>query len=397
MFNKYFGIAKLAVLAALSILLVVGCSSGGGDSAPVRVLEPISYSGSTTPVAISLENTPTLVTNVLYGGETASDVPVAVTITEASVQPAENTFNANRLKDLIHFSLDNIIGNATHGYNMPVAEVVNETEYCASGYYTVRGSLDDFTGMGTLTFDYYNCVLDGTTHDGMVHVTVHHIDYYNLNITMDFVLMKMSSSEFNISVSGPINLDESVSGNSLTEQFTQNHVEKDNNTGRMYKYENYIVTYFIYDVWSYSTGGNISFTGGPVAIMYDSRLGSLTVDTMLPLEFSSINRLYPDLGGHLVFNAGQSGIQQIVESSRHFRLELDLDGVAGYEIVRYVLWSELDDKATLVLADSDGDGMHDSWEESFGLDSSVDDAADDFDNDGMTNLEEYQQGNDPSI
>jgi hypothetical protein len=49
-----------------------------------------------------------------------------------------------------------------------------------------------------------------------------------------------------------------------------------------------------------------------------------------------------------------------------------------------------------LVADYDGDGMHDSWEDSFGLDSSVDDAADNLDGDGLTNLEEYEQGYDPS-
>jgi hypothetical protein len=386
----------IAVITALTALLVMSCGGGGGDSPAPRVLQPISYTGNTFPTAITLANTPILVTNVLFGGSAASDIPVAVIITETDTLSGDNPAGADELMNLVHSSMDNILGDATHGYQMPTAEVINETEYCVSGYYTVKGTLDDMTGTGTLTFDYYNCLMDGMTFDGMLYVHVHYIDYYSLNMTMDFVLMTVTGPGLNVSMSGTILLDDSISGNSLIEQITQNYVEKVNITGMMYKYENFVVTATIDDIYSYYSSGSISYTGAPVAIIYDSNYGGLTVDTITPLLFSSTTRLYPDLGGQLVFTGDLSAIQLVVESARHLKLELDLDGAVGYEVVRYVLWSELDDVANLNLADSDGDAMHDSWESTYGLNPYVDDAADNFDNDGLTNLEEYEQGYDPS-
>ena len=47
-------------------------------------------------------------------------------------------------------------------------------------------------------------------------------------------------------------------------------------------------------------------------------------------------------------------------------------------------------------ADTDGDGMPDGWEHTYGLNPLSDDASGDKDSDGLTNLEEYQQGTDPS-
>jgi Ca2+-binding RTX toxin-like protein len=47
--------------------------------------------------------------------------------------------------------------------------------------------------------------------------------------------------------------------------------------------------------------------------------------------------------------------------------------------------------------DSDGDGMPDWWERLFGLDPNIADANGDFDNDGWTNLQEFQQGSNPAV
>ena len=46
--------------------------------------------------------------------------------------------------------------------------------------------------------------------------------------------------------------------------------------------------------------------------------------------------------------------------------------------------------------DDDGDGMPDSWETLYGLNPLVNDAAGDLDGDGVTNLNEYNSGTDPS-
>jgi len=45
---------------------------------------------------------------------------------------------------------------------------------------------------------------------------------------------------------------------------------------------------------------------------------------------------------------------------------------------------------------NDGDPMPDDWEVFYGLDATTDDSSEDFDEDGLTNLEEYQQGSSPS-
>jgi len=51
---------------------------------------------------------------------------------------------------------------------------------------------------------------------------------------------------------------------------------------------------------------------------------------------------------------------------------------------------------TYVLRDTDEDGLPDTWEEQYDLNPLVDDASEDEDGDGFTNLAEYQAGTDPT-
>jgi hypothetical protein len=46
--------------------------------------------------------------------------------------------------------------------------------------------------------------------------------------------------------------------------------------------------------------------------------------------------------------------------------------------------------------DTDGDGMPDGWEVQYGLDPLVDDAQEDLDGDGFSNIVEYNMGTEPN-
>ena len=216
-------------------------------------------------------------------------------------------------------------------------------------------------------------------------------------LTMEFVLVTLSGTDLNASMSGTVLIDEALSSDdAYTLQNTLNYTRSNNLTGRMHKYENYVKTLYENDYFSTTGSSQITYSGAPVAQLYDSSYGSISVESITPLVYSSKIFAFPDQSGQLVLNGDNSSIQLDVLSGRHVKLELNLDGQPGNEVVRYVLWDELENSTSMSLADSDSDGMHDSWEISFGLDPNTDDSADDLDNDGLTNFEEYQEGYNPN-
>jgi len=80
----------------------------------------------------------------------------------------------------------------------------------------------------------------------------------------------------------------------------------------------------------------------------------------------------------------QYGLNPLVDDSAE---DLDSDGLTNLEEYLY--------GTDPTNPDTDGDGMPDGWEVQYGLNPLVDDSAEDPDSDGLTNLEEYLYGTDP--
>ena len=372
-----------------------GCGGGGGDStAPTSLI----YSGNTNAAVITLDNAPTLVGNVLYGGTTGTNIPVAVTLTEqTTTRSAGVEVQSEILQNISQHIRDSIFTNNTSLPDLIVGVDLNEPLECDSGSGNLTGTLNDSTFTGTLTFTYINCLLDGITYNG---TGTFRIDTFDLNyivptdVTMTFTLMSISSSEFTGSMSGTIRIQSMIVSN--TEKMTLNYVSKDNLTGKMYKFENMIIT-SVYDYIFGPTNLTQTYTGTPARV-YDSSFGYVGVDTLAPLVFSSVMLTYPDIDGVIIFmGVAGSSIRVTILSSEHIQLELDIDGSPGYEVLRFLLWDELKINADTNITDTDNDGMHDSWEILYGLDFTIDDSAGDLDNDGFSNYQEYLNGTDPSL
>ena len=396
--NRLFSSFALPTIIIFGILCTIGSGGGGdGDSGPSYM----TYEGNTNPVVITLTNAPIVVGNILYGGISTSNVPIPAAATTSPVDMQYGSVSAvsRHLLSLLHVSLDDTIGNSISGFSLPIAVPYDDIFYCETdGYFTVSGDIDPYTYTGTLNYQYVNCIENGVTYNGSGTFRIDSFIPY-MDVTMSFPSMTMSSTEFNGTISGTMRLQASLSLNTETDIVTMNYVARDNNTGKMYKFDNVVMTMIIDDIYlGDSSSGSITFTGSPARV-YDSVHGYVDVATITPLSYSSINLTYPDSDGVMLFY-GQipSSIKLTVLSANHVLFELDIDPVGGFEIIRYLLWEELAVNANTDLTDTDGDGMHDSWESMFPgyTDPTVADADSNPDGDALTNLQEYQQGYDPS-
>jgi hypothetical protein len=389
---RFLGLVTIVIFGIISTL---GSGGGGGDgtSGP----QPLTYSGNTDPATITLDNAPTLVANVLYGGSSATDIPTAASTSTLTNRSAGTIVVADYLRMVIQHSLESLNDNNLRGHDIVTGFAVNEPIYCDSGSANLSGQLNDSTGTGTLNFTYDNCMLDGVTYDGTGTFRVDYFDFgylYPTDATMNFTLMTMSGPEFNGSISGTMRMETLFATNTL--RMTMNYVAKDNNTNKMYKFENFIVS-SVYDNIYSPTTLSMQFTGSP-ARAYDSIHGYVDVDTPTPLVYSSVELPYPDSDGVMLFlGKGGASIRLTVLSGEHVQLVLDIDGIPGYEITRTLPWTELALASGTDINDTDNDGMHNSWELDHGLDP-LDgaDANQDADGDGFTNLKEYLAGSNPA-
>ena len=371
------------------ILVLTGCG-GGSDGAPA--VQPLAYVGNTNPADITLDNAPTLIVNVLYGGEAAAEIPTGVSVSDMT-GPGEDVPLSYKLASLLRYSFTSFFGDVTSGYYIPTGFLVDETIQCETGYYTFKGTLDDVYGTGTLQVEYVGCVLEGSTYNGSGTMTIYNIDIYtgSFGASLDFVLLTISGPNLSGAMSGSISLNEYIYGTQATQSLVFNAVTRDDLLNKMFKYDNYVMNISVADIYDPASSVEMRIEG----TVYDSIYGGISAQTLLPLVFSSLMNTEPESGGPILMTGNNSRMQITAESIKHALLELDLDNNGNFELMRYLLWQELDDPGSIDLTDTDLDGMHDSWELLNNLDPNTDDSADDADSDTYTNLQEYQAGSNP--
>jgi hypothetical protein len=135
--------------------------------------------------------------------------------------------------------------------------------------------------------------------------------------------------------------------------------------------------------------------------LFDSLEGFVDITTTTPLAFGSPTQLFASSGeiiltGAAVTGAGNRRVRAVAVSSNVVKLDLDLDGDGTFDRTAFLKWTELTAPAGADLADTDKDGMHDSWERANGFNAN--DPADallDPDGDLANNLAEYRAGTNP--
>jgi hypothetical protein len=347
-----------------------GTGTGGSTSTRTPIPEQValSFTGATTLATVSPTTTSRLMADTLTG---------------------------SRLAQMISSEEIALIGQ-TGAISGPGA---TQTIACGTGSINISDN-----GDGTLKVDYVDCKKGGDTLNGPAILAITNYDSANKIIrdaTLTFVRAHFTGFGIDADISGtqrtvvtPTAASWCHSTGCATETMTQNLVVLTREAGNITRMmRSRLVVTNEYE----SVLAPTFFTqrlGGDVA---DDQLGLVNVSTATAqytgpwgdLYYSTRFQSFPDWGIVQVDGAANS---QATSSSMGIGLTkilVDADGDGIFENNARMSTFALASPIGANLNDSDGDGMHDSYETANALFVSQDDRNGDFDVDGWTNYQEY--------
>lgn len=379
---------KSGWVVGISAWLLVACGGGGGGGSDSSGL---SYSGNVAPATIT----------------TGNAAPLAASLTDDSLPsvPGELASATGASAQLVQPSLtvtDSVSRKLAQALPRQGALVsaasttLDNTVSCADGG-TVRvtGTINN-DGTGTLVISFGNCSEDGDTLNGSITVR---IDAYSLvamaptDLTLSFSNLTLSRSAppLSMSYSGTIRVQRNLLAN--TETVTVNAISRNNGTGLMKQAQNLVIVTSYDNLLAPSTK-SVTISGR----VYDSIHGHVDISTEEALIYGSLDQERPDSGVLVLTGAGGRRIRIEFQSASVVVLQVDYTGDSAYDITVTINIDALSSAIGNDLGDTDGDGMHNSWESFYGLNpSSAADALLDADSDGYQNLAEYLAGSNPTL
>jgi len=387
---RTYRLGTIRGLSSLVALLLVAACGGGGGEAPST--GPVVYTGSTAPAVVRAANASTLAADVVGSEETAS------TILGVSIESSDATKNrgsgALDLALRLNRSFRDIVLRLNNAQQVASAVQVNQTEACDNGVGSMRttGTLNDANFTGTLTISFNNCLIDGNTLDGTATLRVDAFSFVfpqgiPVDSTLTFTRLAIRGPGVSVDAGGSLRLQLDFGLNSET--VTASLLDSVNNsTGKTSRLQDCVFVNVYNNMFTPT-----SFTTSISGKVFDHDHGYVAIATVAPLVFGTIGQLFPDGGQMVLTGDGNRSIRATAVSATLARMELDLDGNSAYEIDARLKWADLSGPVGSNLADTDGDGMHDSWETANQLSlNNPADAVLDNDADGVSNLNEYNAG-----
>lgn len=382
----------LVLAGGVLTILGTGGGGGGGDNGTPG---SISYVGNTEPAIISATNAARLVGNIVGASATSEVIVVPAGATLNSPYGSREGSSQSGLAHRLNAYLNDTLMRARtqiSGAGVTVAVIpVDEILPCDDGGSVhVSGTLND-NGTGTLNAIYNNCRTGEDTLNGEATLRIDAFDltyFIPTDATFSFPILTLTTPTQSQSVSGTLRDQVNITAN--TETLTINMVTRDDLSGDTSKAENFVAI-AVFDNIFFPSFYTETISGR----VFDSIHGYVDITTVTPLIFNSINQFFPDSGQLRLTGASNSSIRVTAVSAMLVLLELDLNGDSTYDTTATLKWTDLGGPVGADLGDTDGDGMHNSWETVNGLDPNSADADIDSDGDGFRNLDEYLAGTDP--
>lgn len=403
-------------LFAYSLVLgLTACGGGGGgdggssavanNRSPVPPQVALTYSGSAVNATVDPTNASMLTSTVIgasdggLGGSLLAGVSVQAESSSAP-QPTGATGLTRRLSKAIH---GDEIARARSGAGLTGA-TLNQTIACDTGSINISGTVSDSNGTGTVSVDYVDCKTGPDTLNGPATLRIDAYDQAKRIITdglLTFTRVRFTGTAVNYDLTGTLHTQVQSTPNFMgseaaTETLTQNFITQDNSSGHQTRTTDLRLRN-VYNTMTAPTFFNQSIDGtvcdGTAGCVTISTTAAPQTDPWSPLYFATRSQMFPDWG-IINLNGGTGRVRVTSLGVDLAKIEVD-PGTGTFGTPARLRWSELGTALGANLADTDGDGMHDSWETAKGLNpNSAADRDTDADSDGYTNLTEYLQGSD---
>jgi hypothetical protein len=305
-------VLKILLLLSSTIVLLTACGDedeGGGNNG-------FSYTGKTTPATISQDNSNIIATGAFQGGKRGSAVNIlSMTQSEGNEQDGHSyTIVVSRVLEHAFRKVD---VTDTHFINAAVetGSVSGDCGGIASYNIDINQSTGDFSGsMNFNGFCSDGVTISGnTSFSGKVNVNTGEPMHFSFH----FDALSCSCDSDSVTLLGDIAFN--FTSNPVTT--TMNMLLKENNSGKVYKVENYNM--------SITEGSNyvdVVITGR----YYDPDHGYVNISTPSPLRIYDTNN-WPSQGNLVC--TGDNGTKARLEalSNSQYKVECDTNGDGSYD------------------------------------------------------------------
>jgi hypothetical protein len=399
--RAYRPMMRCGWLSLVMLLFLAGCGGGGGGGGGDGGLPALTYSGNTSQASVTTLNASRLAANIYGSSDTAriitgTSIEGGNTATDAGagLEGVARTLNRATRAALASVRPAGSAQGAASGAAVPV----DVTEPCDGGMGSVRttGTIDNMTGAGTLTATFTNCLFGANSLNGQATITVIAFDLFTCgglptNFIVSIPRVTLRGPGTSIDAGGSLQvLTSIISFPTATETVTSNLVNLNNLTGVMTKAQDLVSTGMLDLVCTPTSISGLTFSGK----IFDNVHGFVDVSTIAPLQIA-LPQTFPSTGEIRLAGNG-TALHVTALSSTRVQLQFDTNADnAGDGFAALMNWTDLSGPVGADIGDTDGDGMHNSWETVNQLNPNANDSAGNPDGDAFTNIQEYQNGTNP--
>ncbi len=312
-----------AILLALFLTACGGGGGGGGGESP----SGISYTGLTIEATIDENNAVVLATGAYQGGQTGSALVGSVGAIQVGEDGSVGLPRTLKVSQVLEGALHKV-DMTSRSVGTFVGAIYTEKDtiygdYGGSASYTIN--VDDQTGVfsGSITFNSYSddgvTIISGpVSFSGSLDVNTE--DLVEFSFSFDNLTGVSGSDSFTLD--GDISFDNTV----YPAEITMTMLLKDNNTGKVYKLEDYVMTLT-------DTGSYVDVEGS--GTYFDPDYGYVTISTVTPFRIY-YGDIYPSDGvlvihGNTGIAGGSTMARLAALSSSTFQVEADTNGDGIYD------------------------------------------------------------------